>query len=180
MKKSLKFAQHLMKAKGRHGTHSPFVYAFVEEVLRKKNKKQSLFTDDILPAKQQQLLANTIAFLKPERIVLFGNNATAISKIAQSSGIEVQIANTNTFTIQHNDVIIADVELAKSFLSNPEIQQAKQLAILLHSPHSNADTERIWSELIALEQFNMTLDYWHFGLLMSSPDFKIKQHFLLR
>ena len=33
----VQYLQYRWRAQGRHGTHSPFVYRFVEEVLRKKN-----------------------------------------------------------------------------------------------------------------------------------------------
>ena len=76
MKRLLNYSRHWFRSKGRHGTHSPFVYAFVEQVLRNKNK---IKTERIqqLPARQtglslreMKLFYKTLYFLKPVYVLV--------------------------------------------------------------------------------------------------------------
>ena len=64
----LQYLRHWRRAHGRHGTHSPFVYGFVEEVLRQKdgaigerilrycNAQQFLSAADIVRAKPPDVI----------------------------------------------------------------------------------------------------------------------------
>jgi hypothetical protein len=65
----IQYLRYRWQAKGRHGTHSPFVYRFVEEVLRKKdgdlNSRVLQYADaEVLPLERiSQAGPNNIVFV---------------------------------------------------------------------------------------------------------------------
>lgn len=66
---ALQYLRYRWRAQGRHGTHSPFVYGFVEEVLR---RKEGTLRERILryAGAKNFLAEEAIASATPESIVL--------------------------------------------------------------------------------------------------------------
>jgi hypothetical protein len=186
MKKMLQFGRHFLRAKGRHGTHSPFVYAFVEQVLRSKEHFSIKNNTAAFSRKEIDLLARTIKYLKPSRIVvdaeIIGLLKEIISATKQAHITLAAVDATSTYQQVEGGntlIICSNNKAGKEKLLSDIIQQHTIFALLL-KPHANEEVEKKWYELCALPNVKMRLDLWHFGLLVNDPSFKGSQYFRLR
>lgn len=188
LKQILNYSRHWMKAKGRHGTHSPFVYAFVERVLRNKNKIRTTQVQALAgwPAtwtlRERKLLYKTLYFLKPAQVVLPGDG-TLDWLGALLPGIVPAVAVTHTG--QPDPVANGGPCLLISSAAHitPDRLDAALEAgtgVLALHPHHHLCLQSKWEALYTDSRVKMSLDYWYFGLLLNDEAFKHKQHFRLR
>lgn len=185
MKNMLRFGRHLLHAKGRHGTHSPFVYAFVENVLRSRKRFRLNITGRKFRRKEINLLARTIYFIRPDKILVDAALMNLLNGIISLPGLEsivVMELNEHNIAQPGNEKIlflsegISDVSVA---LLSTAVNRSIASVLLLH-PHINKSSEASWQLLSALTEVRMKLDLWHFGLLLNDPAFKASQYFRLR
>lgn len=77
------FITHQLK--GRHGTHAPFVYDFVCQVLRAPSKRKTFLGRYFFPVTPIKDLEETyqrfLAFYKPEQIINLDGNSTSFKTI---------------------------------------------------------------------------------------------------
>lgn len=186
MKNILRYGRHLLHAKGRHGTHSPFVYAFVENVLRNKKRFSSKnISDRKLSNKEINLLIRTIYFLKPDNILVDEELLNLLNNIALLPGLEnIAIAELNERNVDQPTkrqtlLISSGASISTVALLRTAIQKAT-VSILFINPHTTISSEEHWQSLSAMSEVKMRLDLWHLGLLLNDPVFKASQYFRLR
>lgn len=186
MKNILRYGRHLLHAKGRHGTHSPFVYAFVENVLRNKKQFSSKnISDRKLGNKEINLLIRTIYFLKPGNILVDEELLNLLNNIALLPGLEnIAIAELNERNVDQPTerqtlLISSGASISTVGLLRAVIQKAT-VSILFINPHTTISSTEHWQSLSALPEVKMRLDLWHLGLLLNDPVFKASQYFRLR
>jgi hypothetical protein len=186
MKNMLRYGRHLLHAKGRHGTHSPFVYAFVEHVLRSKKRFRLSITDRKLRSKEINLLIRTIYFIRPDRILVDIALMDLLNSIISLPGLEdITVVELNEhhivqLTDEKTSLLLSDsTSTASTALLSTAIQQSIVYVLLLN-PHIDKSSEENWQLLLALPEIRMRLDLWHFGLLLNDPAFKASQYFRLR
>jgi hypothetical protein len=182
MKKLLQRGLYLMKAKGRHGTHSPFVYAFVEEVLRDKTKFALPNQYTGFSNKEISLLGRALLHLQPT-IVYVDDNLKSLL-------INLKISNPSLHfeidTLQVNDKIYKNEGLFLcfpttengTFLSN-QFKSQSHAAIILHQQKDMAavsNREALYQD----KNIKMVMELWSFSYLSNHSDFKMKQFFRLR
>lgn len=175
------YLKYRFKAKGRHGTHSPFVYAFVEQVLRKQ-KLQQAFKGN---TRKDRVLLQLIDFLKIKQIYLFPNAISVEISHVQSLFPKLKIIEISSISMVkdfENTLVLLDIEHIKE----PEfdiLQQQKgkeNLSIYLNNINQNQSNQLVWNKVKEYNNFPMSLDFWIGGLLIQQNSFKIKQHFLLK
>ncbi len=169
-----------MRARGRHGTHSPFVYAFVEQVMRAP-VKAGLPVQTYMPRKAFHLLYKTIKHLAPDTVYTASEWFSALQLIGEALSINVVVMPAGGLpqsTVAGALICMSGREDELNLL--PELLPAKALKILLIRPHASKKRFVIWNRLATLPEVSVSLDYWHLGLLVKDPAFKAKQHFCLR
>ena len=181
MKKILKRGLYIMKAKGRHGTHSPFVYAFVEQVLRSKTKfivqEKNTFSQ-----KEISLLGRAFQYLNPSVVYVEDDLKLLIEDLKSNNAplhFEVKPMNLNEHNHWDNGLYFClptkeNIAFLKSKASSQTIT-----AIILHQHKSKTNFEN-WEELGRDENLKMVMDVWSFGFVSNNADFKLKQFFRLR
>jgi hypothetical protein len=141
-------------AKSRHGIHSPFVYLLIDQGLRTplpKAVREQLRRESSTSYQYRQ--ASTIY-----RVTTFLREAYSMSPVALE---------------ESNDSILkAFADKAFTLKEGPYL--------LVKDIHKTPKNAAVWKKLSADNRVNLSIDLWYIGLLFYRPDFKEKQHFILK
>lgn len=172
-----------MRAKGRHGTHSPFVYAFVEQVMRAKARPAVSLQAHHLSPVAFRLLYKTLQHLAPETIYASAELLPVIDLVVKEGGRRTKVMllpEQGAVPVTASSVLVCVACAARNFPVIKEILLRDKIQIVVTGPHAGKDSVAVWSQLSAIPEVKVSLDYWHLGLLVADPAFKAKQHFRLR
>jgi len=157
------YLKYTRKAKGRHGTHSPFVYDLVDNVLLDKDpiKKEYFIKCPSLELKYENLLSRIAAYYNYKEIVtLPGTNAI----------------------INRPDMLLINSE-PNTWLNLPDEYAPllkNESVIVITGIHKTAAHTGAWKKLAANDKVSMSIDLYGIGLLLFKEEFKEKQHFVLK
>lgn len=171
------------RAKGRHGTHSPFVYAFVERVLRSKEIFKNCPKG--FSQKSWQRLNATLKYLAVKEILFSeGFSAEIIAALSKNwSELKMGVIKAGALCIPSDSLLLLypqDQKTIGCLLENPLSSPDGRFSIYVLGPHGN---EQAFEQMFSLKNnaaFKMVLDFWEGLLLLDSNDFKEKQIFELR
>lgn len=169
-----------LKAKGRHGTHSPFVYSFVENVLRAT--EQYDYCPDFLQQNEWNLLNRTLKCINPEECKVMGIPIDSIKESLSQQKWNFSTWEKADETKNHNQLfILTNMEhvLGKEKLLNQIAMNCQQLSVYILRPY-DAISRSAFSEYYSSLSLKFTLDFWEGALLVSNKAFKEKQYFRLK
>lgn len=158
MFRCIEYTAFLWKAKGRHGTHSPFAYWLVDVVGRLKIQKKGSFAQQIKSKKTRQFVAKLCQALTEHQLFVF------------------ELPDQNS---SKPYIYIIDPDLLPSFeqvFQNQFIHPASIFILL--EPHAKAN-QHYWQNIYADKTFHFTADCYFFGLLSPRPG-QAKEHFYLK
>lgn len=172
-----------LKAQGRHGTHSPFVYAFVEQVLRSNGKimnRSFLKGFNTLKAKEWQLLLKTILYLNPNQICCSKNIAPELQILLGKLSMDKVNIATEPTNINYAEPMLWIVTSANVSVEKVvSIWQKHVIDIIVLSPNKMSNNS-FWQQLCNSKICKLQLNFWHWGFLSNHPKFKAVQHFWLK
>ena len=144
--------KHFIVSHSRHGTHSPFVYAMADQVIYSKTHFWS--AEVSFPTsfrfRYRELLAAVLSYLGIRELTL-------------------------TESWQQGGAVWTDLET----ISSPELFEFLQngTVLIVHEPYK--DSKLRWNELIADPRVIVSVDLFHFGILMRREGQR-KENFRLR
>jgi hypothetical protein len=154
------YIKYRSKALGRHGLHSPFAYAFVEDLLHETRSKV-----DLTP--------NIIAYYSIKNFFL-SENAGLVNK---SDSRAKKNFKKSAFTFEQLFVFPeGGLEAAAQYLSKAKADDI----VLVQGLHDSEATEALWQRLYSGPRVTLSMDLFDVGLLFFREEFKVKQHFVLR
>lgn len=163
---AIEYLKYTWRAKGRHGTHSPFVYNFIEQILLSKG-----------PIERDHIV------VYPELALRYEN---LLSRIAQHFGYKAitdTAKNTQHLPAGSTDMLLMSASaperwaavLDESFHTLNDKSMVAVAGIHQSEKHSSA-----WKALCKKDPVKMSLDLYGIGLLLFREEFKVKQHFILK
>ena len=164
MFRCLEYTAFLWKAKGRHGTHSPFAYWLVDVVARQKpiQNKQDFSK---ITAKKTKNFLNKLQHCLPH-YPIFITELQEEQHRNMSSGYEPAL-------------FILGPDLHPCFLeaSNLDLLHPDSIIVILEPHHARNKSN--WQALKELTHFHFSADCFDFGLLSPRPG-QAKEHFYLK
>lgn len=142
---------HFLKSKRRHGVHSPFTYAYADQVLHKLPLWNFSCSPSGRAKKAQSLTEQTLLYLCGEKA---STEDMVQEQILSSARVEV-IAEAFPDSISVHTIYIF-----------PRIHDAAYRAG--------------WNKWIAQKQFRLVIDTWYLGIVTHHPAFKNPERHLLK
>ncbi len=172
----MNFLTYLLKAKGRHGTHSPYIYKFVEDALHENNALYRGYPKEVA-GKKVRTLFRVISYLIEARKL--STTAAALRGNAWLQHFNPAIKDPDQITAAQPSIMVLELEemdLCKDAFFTKGAGSDSVLLLL----HPGNPGYALLEDCFKQDQFNATIFTWNFSILMNRPDFKRKQHFILR
>lgn len=174
MQYNLKYLRHYLVSHSRHGTHSPFVYQLVDEVLYRKPTVEQLNAVPLFYKRAGKRAIKKYLFL--ERFL--GTFAFETFKIR---GKVIQQDLLELFgQIRRDDFprVIYYIDTDEDYLS--VLDDVDEHAILIiEEPHASKNNEKYWNLLKQAETVVVTIDLFHLGLVFFKKGQR-KEDFVIR
>lgn len=158
-------------AKTRHGIHSPFVYAFIDNVLRKQEKN---FAADI------------VHYFQCKEIHFWGTKGKAYDAVAKAlPDMRIHIVNVSedAAKLSPPDLIWIDgapPEEWRSIYNAYKSSLPSKTIIALSHIYATRQHTHAWQQLCSDVAVRMSIDVFKAGLLFFRKEFKEKQYFVVQ
>jgi hypothetical protein len=164
MFRCLEYTAFLWKAKGRHGTHSPFAYWLADVVARHKqfNSHQDF---SAIPSKKTKNFLNKLKHCLPDYPIFISEQKEDLHR--------------NMLNGKQPGLFILDADVPLFFLEASNLDLLHPDSIFVILDHHHAANKIKWQALIAQPQFHFSADCFDFGLLSPRPG-QAKEHFYLK
>ena len=169
------YIKHRLTAKSRHGTHSPFVYKLVDEVIYDFSAKK-VYED--LEKQRKKLLNDDEASLSPRLVqliyLLAHNHPLQPAKIIIAQEIE---RNDRLDFVYINGDRTKETMLNYFYACLPKVHESTLL--IFKDSYRNKRLKEAWKEIKAHPQVTVTIDLFWIGLVYFKKD-QVKEHFKIK
>lgn len=173
----MNFLNYLLKAKGRHGTHSPYIYSFVEEALHEKVPDRD-YPREIKGSKARTLF-RVLSYLANTHTQQLTATPGALQAHGWLQHFNPVVTVPDQMVSRQRGLFVLNLEemdLHKDVFLIKGMEEGSVLLVL----HPGSPRYALLEGYFRQECFNVTIFTWNFSVLMHRPDFKRKQHFILR
>ena len=158
----IQFFKYKWKAMGRHGTHSPFVYAFIEEVLHDYEiiPREYIVSCPWLGLRFENILSRIAARYQFKNILFLPKQPAGAA-----------------------DMVIMDRKEPQNWKSQLEAilpQLKNESVVVVPDIHTSKALGLAWAGLCKHPEVRMSIDLYGMGLLLFREEFKVPQHFVLQ
>lgn len=190
---NLRFAKdnllYRLKAKTRHGTHSPFVYRLVDEVIYDCSDKKvyneliklnAAAVNNPVSTKLNQLIYRLAADWQPATIIELGEPLGITSNYLQKAAPDAKIYSENI--IDKPDIVFINTHNAEDALNYfrqclPKVSTVTLL--IIEGIYNTEGMKQVWAKIKAEPNVTVTIDLFWIGLVyfktgQAKEDFIIK------
>lgn len=170
----LKYLRHYLVSHSRHGTHSPFVYQLVDEVLYRKPTVEELQAVPLFYKKAGKKTIKKYLFLERLLKTFAFETFTVRTKVDQENLLSLfeQIRSRDSARV------IYYIDTDEDYLS--VLDDVDEHAILIiEEPHASKNNEKYWDLLKQTETVVVTIDLFYLGLVFFKKGQR-KEDFLIR
>ncbi len=160
----IEFIRYQWTAKGRHGTHSPFVYDFVEHVLLDKSilDRTKLIETPGIELKYENLVTRIATYY---RYTVVCCTADALEPAKHIDLLVINENNPGTWMNKFKDHL--------QWLGN----DGAVIALHIHKTKAHSAA---WKRMTKQPPVRMSIDLFGLGVLFFKEEFKERQHFVLK